>query len=163
MKPLREVTRMKLKGGVITMVFRSKVDAFFVKFIVIAILIIGLVTLFPLFFEEGDALSVVVSISVFLILTALILWCSFSIKYVFHQDHLFVKGRLFRSRIPYESIMKVSATSAIFVGYRILSSKDSIEVFNRTSMMGSVKISPKDQKAFIAELKKRCPNLRIQK
>ena len=145
------------------MVFRSKVDTFFIKFIVIAILIIGLVTLFPIFIGGGDELSVVVvSISVFLIATALILWCSFSIKYVFHQDHLFVKGGPFRSRIPYESITKVSPTSSIFMGYIIMSSRDGIEIFDRTSMLGSVKISPKDQKAFIAELKKRCPNLRIQ-
>ena len=146
------------------MVFHSKVDAFFVKFIVIAILIIGLVTLFPLFIGGGDELSVVVvSISAFLIATALILWCSFSIKYVFHQDHLFLKGGPFRSRIPYESVTKVAPTSAIFIGYRILSSRDSIEIFNRTTMMGSVKISPKEQAAFILELEKRCPNLRIQK
>ena len=145
------------------MVFRSKVDAFFVKFIVIAILIIGLVTLFPLIIGGGDELSVVVvSISVFLIASALILWCSFSIKYVFHQDHLFVKGGPFRSQIPYESITKVSPTSSIFVGYRLLSSRDAIEIFYKTSLMGSVKISPKDQKAFIAELKKRCPNLLIE-
>jgi len=146
------------------MVFRSKVDAFFVKFIVIAILIIGLVTLFPIFIEGGNELSVViVSISVFLIATALILWNSFSIKYVFHQDYLFVKGGPFRSRIPYESIIKVSPTSSIFIGYRILSSRDSIEIFNRTTVMGSVKISPKKQAAFLLELEKRCSNLRIQK
>ena len=145
------------------MVFRSKVDSFFVKLIVTVILIIGFVTFFPLFAVGGDLLLVVlISTLTFLFATGIILWCSFSIKYVFHQDYLFVKGGPFRSRIPYESITKVSPTSAIFVGYRLVSSRDSIEIFDRTSMMGSVKISPKDQKAFIAELKKRCPNLQIQ-
>ena len=95
-------------------------------------------------------------------MTAIILWSSFSIKYVFHQDYLFVKGGPFRSRIPYENITKVSPTSSIFVGYRLLSSRDAIEIFYKTSLMGSVKISPEDQKAFIAELKKRCPNSVIQ-
>ena len=144
------------------MVFRSKVDSFFVKLILIMILIIGLMTLLPLFAVGGEVLIVVlISTLNFLVVTGIILWCSFSIKYVFHQDYLFVKGGPLRSRIPYESITKVSPTSAIFVGYRILSSRDSIEIFDRTSMMGSVKISPQDQKGFIAELKKRCPNLEI--
>ena len=47
------------------------------------------------------------------------------------------------------------------MGYIILSSRDGIEIFDKTSMLGSIKISPQDQKAFIAELKKRCPNLEI--
>ncbi|MBO1909913.1 PH domain-containing protein [Sporosarcina sp. 6E9] len=145
------------------MIFRSKVDSFFVKFILIMILIIGLVTLLPLFAVGGGQLLVVlISALTFLVSTGIILWCSFSIKYVFHEEHLFVKGGPFRSRIPYESITKVSPTSAIFTGYRILSSRDSIEIFNRTTVLGSVKISPNDQKGFVAELKKRCPNLRIQ-
>lgn len=145
------------------MVFRSKIDSFFVKLIVIVILILGLATFLPLFAESGNELSVVLTLtSVFLIMTTIILWCSFLIKYVFHQDYLFVKGGPFRSRISYENITKVSPTSSIFMGYRLLSSRDAIEIFYRTSLMGSVKISPKDQKAFIAELKKRCPNLLIE-
>ena len=145
------------------MAFRSKMDSFFVKIILIAILIIGVATFLPLFAEGGDELPVVLTLTaVFNIMTVFILWSSFSIKYVFHQDYLFVKGGPFRSRIPYESITKVSPTSSIFVGYRLLSSRDAIEIFYKTSLMGSVKISPKDQKAFIAELKKRCPNILIE-
>ena len=146
------------------MVFRSKIDSFFVKFILVMILIIGVVTFFPLFAVGGDVLLVVlISTLTFLASTGIILWCSFSIKYVFHQDYLFVKGGPFRSRIPYESITKVSPILSIFVGYSILSSRDAIEIFYKTSLLGSVKISPEDQKAFITELKKRCPNLLIQK
>ena len=36
------------------MVFRSKIDSFFIKLIVIVVLIIGLVTFLPLFAEGGD-------------------------------------------------------------------------------------------------------------
>ena len=145
------------------MVFRSKVDRFYINFILIAILVIGLASFFPLFFEGGTELPVVITLtSIFLILIGIILWCAFSIKYVFYQDYLFVKGGPFRSRIAYEDITKVSPTGDIFTGYRLLSSKDGIEVFYKTAFLGSVKISPRDKREFISELKKRCSNVQIQ-
>ena len=144
------------------MTFSSKTDAFFVTFISIAVLIIAAVTIWPLFLDGGDELSVVITLAATFILSAgLILWCSFGVKYVFHEDHLFVKGGPFRSRIPYNSITKVAPTSSIFVGYRILSSKDALEIFYPTAILGSVKISPKDKERFLKELEKRCPGLKI--
>jgi hypothetical protein len=71
-----------------------------------------------------------------------------------------VKGGPFKSRIPYEEITKVSPTREIFTGYRILSSRDAIEIFYKTAFMGSVKISPKEQKRFMIELEKHCPHIR---
>src|SRR5690625_1433538 len=145
------------------MVLRSKVDAFFSNFMLIVVLIIGAGSFLPLFLEGGTDLPVVlIFTSIFLIVISLILWTAFSVKYVFYQDYLFVKGGLFRSRIPYENITMVSPTTAIFTGYRVLSSKDAIELFYKTAALGSVKISPKDKKEFITELKRQCPDIQIQ-
>ncbi|NWO12663.1 MULTISPECIES: PH domain-containing protein [Virgibacillus] len=91
--------------------------------------------------------------SVFLVVTSFFLWCVLSIKYVFYQDYLSVKGGPFRSRIAYESITKVSATSTIFSGYRLLSSRDAIEI--SYTIFVSVKVSLRDQK-------EQCPNARFQ-
>ena len=88
-----------------------------------------------------------------------ILWTGFSVKYVFYQDYLLIKGGPFRSRIPYENITKVSPTTAIFTGHRISSSRDGLEIFNKTTFLGSIKISPKNKEEFIAELKKRCQRI----
>lgn len=145
------------------MVFRSKIDTFFILFMFIVVLIIGVATFWPLFLEGGNALPVVIIMtSIFLLVISFILWSAFSVKYVFYQDYLFVKGGLFRSRIPYEKITKVSPTTDIFTGYRILSSRDGLEIFYKTAALGSVKISPKDKKKFINELKERCPNVKVQ-
>lgn len=150
------------------MVFRSKVDAFFVNFILIVVLIIALASFFPLFIEEvrndSETLipAVIILASIFLIVTSFLLWTTFSVKYIFDPEHLLIKGGPFRSRIPYENITKVSPTTAIFTGHRILSSRDAIEISNKTTWMGSIKISPSNKREFINELKNRCPNLQIQ-
>ena len=141
------------------MVFRSKVDAFYVNIILIVVFIIGLVSFFPLFVESVTFIEVIILTSIFLIAISFILWTNFSVKYVFYEDYLFIKGGPFRSRIPYESITKVSPTNAVLYGHRILSSRDAIEIFNKTTFSGSIKISPRFKKDFIAEIKKRCPNI----
>ncbi|MFD1206285.1 PH domain-containing protein [Sporosarcina contaminans] len=151
------------------MVFRSKVDAFFGNFMLIVVLIIALVSFFPFFIEEvrnepAEVIipAVIILTSIFLIVTSFLLWTLFSVKYIFYQDYLLIKGGPFKSRIPYENISKVSPTTAIFTGHRILSSKDAIEIFNKTTFMGSIKISPSNRKEFINELKKQCPDIQIQ-
>src|SRR5690625_1718167 len=94
------------------MVFRSKVDAFFSNFMLIVVLIIGAGSFFPLFIEEvrNELAAVLILTLIFLILISFILWTGFSVKYIFYQDHLFIKGGPFRSRIPYENIKNVLPT-----------------------------------------------------
>lgn len=143
------------------MVFRSKVDSFFINFMLIVVLIIALGSFFPLFIEEvrNESAAVLILATIFLIVISFLLWTNFSVKYIFYQDYLYIKGGPFRSRIPYEHITKVLPTTAIFTGHRILSSRDAIEIFNKTTFMGSIKISPKNKSEFMSELKKRCPNI----
>ncbi|MFB1049407.1 PH domain-containing protein [Paraliobacillus sp. JSM ZJ581] len=143
------------------MTFRSKVDRFYANFILIVGLIIGVATFLPLFFEEirNEFVVFLILTTIYLIIMGLILWTVFSIKYVFSQDYLLVKGGPFRSRILYENIKKVLPTTSIFIGYRIMSARDGIEIFYENATLGSVKISPKNKEEFIAELKQRCPNL----
>lgn len=56
----------------------------------------------------------------------------------------------------------VSPTTEILTGHRILSSRDAMEIFNETTFMGSIKISPENKVEFINELKRRCPSVQIQ-
>src|SRR5690625_2346381 len=146
------------------MVFLSKVDAFFINFMLIVVLIIAAGSFFTLFIEKvlNELAAVLIVTLIFLIFISFILWTGFSVKYIFYQDHLFIKGGPFRSRIPYENITKVSPTTAIFTGHRILSSRDGLEIFNNTTFLGSIKISPKNKDEFIAELKRRCQRIQIQ-
>ncbi|WP_062106478.1 PH domain-containing protein [Bacillus niameyensis] len=143
------------------MVFRSKIDTFFINFMLIVVFIIAVGSFFPLFIEEvrNELAAFLILTTIFLIVISFLLWTSFSVKYIFYQDYLYIKGGPFRSRIPYEHITKVLPTTAIFTGHRILSSRDAIEIFNNTTFMGSIKVSPRDKSKFISELKKRCPNI----
>lgn len=145
------------------LVFRSRIDAFFVSFIAASIFVIAIASFFPLVVEDITAGALTVLIAMFVVVAGIILWTSFSIVYVFEERHLLVKGGPFRSRIPYSSILKISPTRDIFTGYRILSSRDAIEIINNTTMFGTIKISPQEQAAFIAELAKRCPQLQIDR
>ncbi|ALS76494.1 hypothetical protein AUC31_15355 [Planococcus rifietoensis] len=143
------------------MTFHSKIDSFFIRFLLAAILIIATVSFVPLLFEDAPFSAFVIVTATFLLTTALILWITFAIRYVFLDHHLLVKAGPFRSRIPYESILKVAPTRDIFTGYRLLSSRDALELINNKTMFGTVKISPENQHSFIEELKKRCPDLKI--
>lgn len=146
------------------MKFKAKVDKYYVNLIAIIIAILALSLLFPLFFEESNSLPVIIILgSVFIVSVLLILWSSFTISYTFNEDHLFVKGGLFQSKIPYKRVTKVAWTNEIFWGYRMMSAKEGIEIFYKASFFGSVKISPREQDAFIEELVKRCPHMEVQK
>jgi hypothetical protein len=146
------------------MEFRSKVDRFFIFTITITVFVILAVFIIPLSLDNGRTfIDIIVVLSLCVFLIGFILWSTFSIKYVFYQNHLFVKGGLFRSRIPYEEITRISTTKEIFTGYRLLSSKDGIEIFYKSASLGSVKISPKDIELFISEIKRRCPSVQLEK
>lgn len=146
------------------MVFRAKVDRYFVLLFVLVVLAVALAIFFPLWLDDAaDALDVRLMALFFQLTAGFLFWCCFSVKYEFREDHLFVKGGPFRSRIPYGQIRKVTPTRDIFTGYRLLSSFDALEIFYDRALLGSVKISPRDQEAFLAELKKRCPHVRIEK
>lgn len=146
------------------MEFRAKVDRFFVLLNVLIVLTVAAALYWPLWLgvEAGD-FDVYYITAIFLASVGFMVWCGFSVKYVFREDHLYVRGGPFRSRIPYRHIRKVEPTKNIFVGYRLLSSFDAMEIFYDGGLLGSVKISPQDKKKFLAELEKRCPHARIHK
>lgn len=144
------------------MVFRAKVDGIYISFISIVVIVIGIVLFFPLFIEDVPLLAVFILTSIFLIVIGFMIWTSFSIQYIFHEDHLLIKGGPFRSRIPFGKITKVSPTTATFTGHSMASARDALEIFNQTTFMGSIKISPEDKIGFLDELVKRCPNMQIE-
>ncbi|SNZ10112.1 PH domain-containing protein [Terribacillus aidingensis] len=145
------------------MIFRSKVDAFFVNFILIVLAIVALSCFWPLVFMKGVTwLAAFLMTASFSLIVSILVWSIFSIKYAFCEKHLFVKGGPFRSRISYGDITKVDPTKDIFTGYRILSSRDALEICYKTGIAGSVKISPEHKKEFISELQKRCPHVRFR-
>lgn len=146
------------------MEFHSKIDKFFVGIISITVFIILSVFLIPLLLDyDRTSIDTITVLSLCVLSIGILLWSAFSIKYVLYNDHLFVKGGLFKSRIPYEDITRISPTTEIFTGYRLLSSKQGIELFYKSATLGSVKISPKDIDLFIFELEKRAPNIQIDK
>lgn len=145
------------------MIFRSKVDTFFISTISIIILILSAIILLPPLMDGKAPMSLIrTSFAIFLMITGFILWATFCIRYIFYDDYLLVKGGPFRSKIPYQAITKIAPTKEIFTGYRILSSKDALELFYKSALLGSVKISPKNKGEFITELKKRCPHVEIK-
>jgi len=141
------------------MEFRPKFDSFYKVFLTFVALTISAVLLIPLIVDRDAPAEVwYVIVPLNLATLAFLAWSIFSIKYVLTMDYLYVQGGPFRSRIPYRDITKVAPTRNVWYGYRLTTSLDSIEIFYRKALLGSVKISPQDPERFIAELKKRCPN-----
>lgn len=140
------------------MVYHSKPDIFSITFIFLLVWIMGAISLLPFI----ASLSNVMIISVLFIISAVFIWWyAISIKYVFYEDHLLVKGGPFKKKISYQSITRVSPTTDKLTRYRISSSDKGIELFYKSDTRGSIKILPKDKMKFITELKKQCPNAQI--
>lgn len=147
------------------MKFYSEKDSSFISFIWITVIIVTGVILFPfligLFFgsEPITFFEAMMVLMLLAVSVGIILWTVYFIQYVFHDDYLYIRGGPFRKRIAYEEITKVTQSNDVMTGFRILSSKNAIEIFYQS---GSIKISPQDREIFISEIKKRCPNAVIQ-
>lgn len=154
---------MYLRIGGFIMVFRSKRDPFYMKFIGIVSLVLAAVLLLPLFDKEFQTLGAIIFMLTFFILCqGFILWGTFNIRYTLTDNYLYIKGGPLRSKIPYEAITKISpTTTSMFVGYRMMSAKNGIEIYYKTGMWGSVQISPENEDVFLEQLKIRCSNVII--
>lgn len=148
--------------------YKSKIDNFFVKMIAGCIILISAVFLIPYLIRVVIDIKVTlletVLMSGFLLFSILLtLWVFLGIRYEFHDDYLFVKGGPFRSKIRYEQITKVTVTyfsvGDTLGGYRVMASRDGIEINYKTGMMGHIRISPDSKKQFIEELKKHAPHV----
>ncbi|MGG1632578.1 PH domain-containing protein [Rossellomorea sp. NRS-1567] len=145
------------------MKFRSKIDRFFISVIFISLLLISIVFLIPLILTgRPSILDIIVVVGLYAFTAGMILWTGFFQHYELCQDYLYIKGGPFSSRIFYGDLTRVRATRDISTGYRVLSSRDALEIYYRTGSWGSVKISPRDKELFLSELDKRCSHLFIQ-
>ena len=148
------------------MTFKSKIDKTFAYFIGGAIFIIALATLVPalyeIFSDDVDVKAVVITSILFIMCVGFILWITFGIEYSFREKYLFIKGGPFKSKIPYEDITKVNKTSQILAGYRILSSKDALEIHYKKAVLGSVIISPCEQQKFLRILSEKAPHISMK-
>ncbi|SEN80136.1 PH domain-containing protein [Paenisporosarcina quisquiliarum] len=139
------------------MTFRSKRDWTFIILLVITLIIIAVATLWPVVYElfftkHPEYPAIWIMIALFVVIAGMLLWISVDIHYTFYDDYLYVKGGPFRSKIKYMDMTKVNKSSNILVGYRILSSKDALEIHYKHSLMGSVIISPDNQEQFVKVL-----------
>ena len=139
------------------MTFRSKRDWTFIILLVIALIIIAVATLWPVVYElfftkHPEYPAIWIMIALFVVIAGMLLWIFIDIHYTFYDDYLYVKGGPFRSKIKYKDMTKVNKSSNILVGYRILSSKDALEIHYKHSLMGSVIISPDNQEQFVKVL-----------
>lgn len=125
-------------------------------------MVIGATGLIPLFLDTNvNTIDVIILGSIFIISVGFFIWTAFFIKYVFYKDFLLVKGGPIRSKIPYDEITQISFANDMYSGFRILSSKDAIEILYKKALLRSVKVSPENKELFISEIKKRCPGVKV--
>ncbi|WP_338780616.1 PH domain-containing protein [Metabacillus sp. FJAT-52054] len=145
------------------MVFLSKIDSFFIRIMVCTILFVGVVLFLPLYFDKpANGTVYIVEIAIFLFIAVFMFWTIASIRYTFQEKFLIVKGGPIRSRIPYEDITRAIPTRDIYTGYRLLSARYAIDLYYKSAMLGSVKISPQNPSLFLEQLRKHCPDALIE-
>ncbi|WP_164462113.1 PH domain-containing protein [Bacillus sp. FJAT-42376] len=145
------------------MVFRSKLDSFFIKIMVCTAIFVGLVLFVPLFFDSSAGPIVyLIEAGIFLAVVLFFIWSIASLEYTFHPGFLTVKGGPLKSKIPYEEITRAAPTRDIYTGYRLVSSRYAIDLSYRSASLGSVKITPENPEQFLKELRKHCPQAVIE-
>lgn len=148
------------------MKFRSKIDRTFKIMMSVALVIVALATLWPVAYElfytnSPEYLAIWIMVALFVVCASFLLWITIDIHYTFNDDYLFVKGGPFRSKIKYKDMTKVNKSSNILVGYRILSSKDALEIHYKSALMGSIIISPDNQEKFLKVLSEKAPHITL--
>ncbi|MFJ7661174.1 PH domain-containing protein [Lysinibacillus sp. NPDC097162] len=143
------------------MVFRTKVNMFLLTGIFLVVVIMGSIPLLPLYKQLPFAILLLIAV-LFLVAGGFVWWYGTSIQYVFYKEYLCIKGGPFKRRIPYQNITKVSPTTDEFTGYKISPTDQGLELCVESTSFSSIKISPDNKTEFIAELRKRCPNMQIQ-
>ncbi|HZG86695.1 PH domain-containing protein [Paenibacillus sp.] len=144
------------------MKFQTKRDQFFIVFWIVTLIIINLGFLLPLLGGGKSWGDTIVVIILDLLFTVFFIWLAVDLSYVIKNDHILVKGGIFRSKIKYEDITKISGKPNIWAGYRMIFSRDAIEIFYKTGFMGSVIISPVNKTLFIQELVRRNNQIKIE-
>ncbi|MGE7910600.1 PH domain-containing protein [Lysinibacillus xylanilyticus] len=139
------------------MIYHAKTDIILTIIMFLMVWIFGAISLLPF----ASLSTVIIMSTAFIVSIVFVWWYANSIKFVFYDKYLLVKGGPFKSKIPYQSITRVSLTTDKYTGYLISSSDKGLEIFLSTAANGSIKILPKDKMQFILELKKRCPNAQI--
>ncbi|MFF2886255.1 PH domain-containing protein [Paenibacillus sp. NPDC057967] len=126
------------------------------------VLILAPIVVLPILkiLESGQFSIVHSLISLFgIVLIPVILGIYFGIRYLFEKEALVVRTAFIKSVIPYTSIIKVQKSVELWTGFRILSSRDAITIFHKN---GEVKISPADRGAFLKEIHKHCPQVKLE-
>lgn len=145
------------------MTFKSKIDFPFGIMIFISIAAIAVSGLFPFFIDEPLPLwTGIMLIAITFPIILLLILTTFNTKYIFYNDYLHAKALFFGSKIPYRDIYKIHSTANFISGYRIMTSKDGLEIHSRSIGFGSVRISPQNKDLFIEELKQRAPHARYE-
>ncbi|WP_185897331.1 PH domain-containing protein [Paenibacillus zeisoli] len=144
------------------LVFRSGRDRFYVTVWVGTLVLITLSLFAPLLFTPIVYLQLVIVGVIDVLVTGLLIWLVADLKYVLTEEHLLIKGGFIKSRIHYNDITRITRNPGIWAGYRMLFSRDAIEVHYKTGLWGSVIISPEEKEAFIEELKRRNDRIHIE-
>lgn len=141
--------------------FKTKRDPLFVCLWLFFLFVANLVLLWPLLLDpkaltRTELVGIIVPDA---LVTLLLAWLALDISYVIREDLLLVKGGMFRSKIRYNDITRITRQPNIWLGYRLFISRDAIEIHYRNGVLGSVVISPVDQERFIQELIRRNPSI----
>lgn len=121
------------------------------------ILAMAILVILPGFFVPGDEAWLVWIPGIVVI--ALLVWIIEGTWYRLDEDHLVCRSGPFTERIPYNRIKSIKACTNYASSMATSRHRLEIRQHNKSYVMGTTYISPKDQDAFLLDLKAKCRNL----
>jgi hypothetical protein len=100
-----------------------------------------------------------IKIILILPITSVLAWCLLDTKYILHETYLAYKSGPFRGKISYRQIRKVEVDDSFFKAVILKPGLGIKGLIVRYDRFEEIYISPENRADFIAELKKRVPNL----
>ncbi|AWC31637.1 PH domain-containing protein [Bacillus cytotoxicus] len=136
--------------------------SFFYIALGLGLLLPNLLLVLPLFLDSTlTSVDFIILFSLILLVNFFLLWIMFDIQYEFREETLYARCGPFRCNIPYTHITKANKTNDMMIGFRLAAALEGIEIHydSKRKFFCSVKLSPQNEEAFIAQLQKKCPKL----
>ncbi|MCM3629564.1 PH domain-containing protein [Paenibacillus glycanilyticus] len=139
------------------MVFAPKRDLWLSILIWLCVGVLVFSAISPFVIGGAEIIETIIVLAICVPCAAFMLWIWLDVSYELRETDLYIRMGPSRKSVPLESIRKVNPVRSLIAS--TATSIDRLEIHYKAYDM--IYISPLHQEAFLAELRRRCPQLKL--